>query len=341
MKSALGCAINTSELLRNFPLHKLKLDCKLTVKLIKRTTRLDLVSRIFKYCFKLVINDIIENNITFNLPLVGKKKARIEPSIFEGDYFNLMYNLGSYEGLDYIASDFKMYGIQFVMAGNRTPRRRRVYISKAYKDKIIEKANQGFVYGGGRDTVIQDYFDKIMEKYKGVTKQDLRTILNYCWRQYYMFVSRGCDILIRDKELYTYTGSLKYDPKQWFDVYRIKLALKIRWLNKTNKDKKWDGYYYFVLSEDQYQKTFGRREKKRGRPLHKFTFENVYLYTYYDECSLRNFGYKYICRIPYKTWIKNCLHFDKLTTSKAELITIREPLKFKDILISENEYDLL
>ena len=100
MKIALGCAINTSELLRNFPLHKLKFGYELSVKYTKYRGRIKLVARIFKYCFQLVLEDIIENNVTFNLPLVGKKKARIEPQVFEGDYFNLMYNLGRYEGLD-------------------------------------------------------------------------------------------------------------------------------------------------------------------------------------------------------------------------------------------------
>ena len=341
MKLATGCALNVKQLLRNFPVQKLKFSYKVNRDKGLPNGRVTIIEDIFTYHFYLVVRDIIENNTVFHLPLVGKRKARIEPFTFDEEAFKIRRKAGYWENLDYIASDFKMYGIQLVLCGNRTPRYKRIYINKTYENEIVENVNKGMTYGGGRDRKIDDYFDSIMDKYEGITKRDIRLILNYCWRQYYMFVSRGCDILIRSKRFITYTGYLKHDSIKWFHSYIRKLSLKIRWLNKTNKKKKWDGYYYFSLSDDQYKETFGKNENKKGKRLSKFTFTDVWLYTYYDECSLRNFHHKYICRIPYHTWIKNCLHFDKLTTSKAELITIREPLKFKDILVSENEYDLL
>jgi hypothetical protein len=60
-----------------------------------------------------------------------------------------------------------------------------------------------------------------------------------------------------------------------------------------------------------------------------------------EECKLKQFSRKYIFRIPYISTIKMDFYLKELITDKAELIITREPLKFKDILVSTNEYEIL
>ena len=48
-----------------------------------------------------------------------------------------------------------------------------------------------------------------------------------------------------------------------------------------------------------------------------------------------------IFRIPYITLIKTKFYVSEIVTDKAELIIERNPLKFEDILIYENEYEFI
>ena len=77
MKYALGCAFNLEEMLINFPYKKLHITCKDCKAITGDNHRDLLVKRVFKESVKLVIEDIIENNITFWLPLTGDKKCNM------------------------------------------------------------------------------------------------------------------------------------------------------------------------------------------------------------------------------------------------------------------------
>ena len=61
----------------------------------------------------------------------------------------------------------------------------------------------------------------------------------------------------------------------------------------------------------------------------------------YDECNIMQNGHVAIFRLPY-SWDRGFSFYQaKLKTDKAELILLREPLKFKDILLSEYNYEFI
>ena len=70
-KYALGCAFNLEDILGNFPYKKLKITCKECANITGDNHRSSIVKKIFRYHVKLVIEDIISNNITYWLPLTG------------------------------------------------------------------------------------------------------------------------------------------------------------------------------------------------------------------------------------------------------------------------------
>ena len=76
-KYALGCAFTTKNILANFPYDKLSVTCDLCKKVTGDNHRNILVERIFKESLKIIILDIINNNVTFWLPLTGGKKCNI------------------------------------------------------------------------------------------------------------------------------------------------------------------------------------------------------------------------------------------------------------------------
>jgi hypothetical protein len=66
----------------------------------------------------------------------------------------------------------------------------------------------------------------------------------------------------------------------------------------------------------------------------------VFIYQILDECKISQYSFKYIFRMPMISTIKLKYYVRNLKAS-AELIEIRPPLKFKDILINNNEYESL
>ena len=186
---------------------------------------------------------------------------------------------------------------------------------------------------------VKDYYEQLYERFPGVPKKDIQRILNYGWKSLYLHNSYGGDTFIQDKELWCYIGHLKKDSLQYFLYYIKKLSVKLRVLYKRSKIQ-WDGYYYFALTDQQYEEYIGQKNK-RGRPKKNFTFNKVFMYQILDECKIREFGKKYIFRIPYISKVNFKFYVPKLVTDKAELIIKREPLKFKDILVHENKYDFL
>ena len=339
MNYSIGCAFNTDEMFMNFPYKKLKLTCEDCKKINGNSHKDVLVKQVFRECFKAVINDIIDNNITFHLP-TGARKCNIHMKRVRGDAFKNLRKAGKWKDVDFLESNFTGYEIGFYMYGKTSPRIKTVYLNKSYKNRITENTNKGMQYGdSNKDKTIKDYYSLINSIFPEIPEVDIKRILNFSWKSLYLHNSYGGDTFITDKDIWCYIGYLKRDSIKHFLYYIKKLTVKLRVLYKR-LNIQWDGYYYFALSQWQYDKFIGPKQK-RGRPKKKFTFENIYLYQILDECKLQESNKQYIFRIPYIDTIKLKFFVTTLTTDKAELIITRDPLKFKDILIYDNDYEFL
>lgn len=186
---------------------------------------------------------------------------------------------------------------------------------------------------------IKDYYNQLYELFPDVPKEDIKRIVNFGWKSLYLHNSYGGDTFIQDKNIWCYIGKLSDNSLKWFHYYKRKLSLKIRILYRRKKIK-WNGYYYFALTDKQYNEYINQK-KKRGRPRKIFKFEKIFLYQILNECEISESEKKYIFQIPYMTQLKYKFYISELITDKAELIITRDPLKFKDILVYENEYDFI
>lgn len=334
-----GCAFNIDELFMNFPFKKLNLSCEDCQKINGNPHRDKLVKQVFRECLKLVLNDVIDNNVTFHLP-TGAKKSNIHMKRVRGDSFKNLRRAGKWQDVDILESNFTGYELGFYMYGQVSPRVKTIYVNKPFKDRITANTNRGMQYGdSNKDKTIKDYYEEMFAKFPQISQSDMKRILNFSWKSLYLHNSYGGDTFITDKDLWCYIGYLKCDSLKHFLYYIKKLSIKLRVLYRRKKIP-WDGYYYFALSQRQYDKFIGTKPK-RGRPKKKVVFENVMLYQILDECKIQESSKQYIFRIPYIDTIKYKFFMPKLITSKAELLITRDPLKFKDILIYENEYEYL
>ena len=183
---------------------------------------------------------------------------------------------------------------------------------------------------------IDDYVERLQEKYPLVSEKDIRRIIKFGWRSIYLANIYGGDVCLKNRKMWMYIGFLRKDSLEHFKYYVRKLALKLRILYKRKKIK-WDGYYYFTLRNDQYE-NYLSQINKRGRPKKYFNFGTVMLYKIRGECELKNSSNKYVFRVPYNIDVGYTLLKRDFVTDKAELIEIREPMKFEDILTTNNKY---
>lgn len=336
---AVGCAFSIHDMFMNFPYNKLKITCEECQKINGNPHRDILVKQIFRECVRVILDDVIDNNVTFHLP-TGAKKCDIHMKRVRGDAFKNLRRAGKWRDVDILESNFTGYEIGLHMYGKTSPRIKTIYVNKYYKDRITENTNKGFQYGdSNKDRTINDYYEIMYSKFPQVSKQDMNRILKFSWKSLYLHNSYGGDTFISGKDLWCYIGHLKYDPLKHFAYYIKKLSLKLRILYRRKKIP-WNGYYYFALTQNQFD-NYMAQKNKRGRPKKTFTFEKVFLYQILDECKIQESGKRYIFQIPYLDIVKFKFYTPKLVTDKAELIISREPLKFKDILINENEYEFL
>ena len=83
MNYATGAAINLAELFINITKKKLKSKGK----------KVTLAVKVFKECLKVILNDCIDNNVTFKLP-TGKIESYIYVKRYNGEQFAKLRKLG-------------------------------------------------------------------------------------------------------------------------------------------------------------------------------------------------------------------------------------------------------
>lgn len=186
---------------------------------------------------------------------------------------------------------------------------------------------------------IKDYYEDIHSLFPQVPLSDIKRILSFGWKSLYLENNYGGDVLITDNGFWSYIGTLRKDSIKHFQYYIKKLTIKLRVLYKRKKIK-WDGYYYFALTDEQYQ-SFSEQRNKRGRPRKKFNYGNQVLYKILDECKIKEYNRKYIFKVPYPIDLGYTIYKKDFISENAELIITRSPLKFKDILVSNNNYDFI
>ena len=336
---ALGYAWTVDELFMNFKSPNLKIDCISLQRLYGDNHKKQLCYKVFRECCKIIINDIIENDVEFQLP-VGSRKTSLFMHTYRETEFEYARKNGKFEEIDFYESNFTANQIQLCMYGHKNiPIKKQVYVGTNLKQKITDYTNSGKVYFRKTIKTIKDYFESVYELFPQIPQQDIRKILNFGWKALYLINSYGGDVLIKDYSFWMYIGFLHSNSLTHFEYYKKKLRNKIR-IMFNRKKIQWDGYYYFSVSEEKYQEYINSK-KKRGRPRKHFNFGKVNFYKLWDECSLANSGQKYFFKVPYPIDMGFTFTNPDFNSGEAEFILERDTLKFKDILTSTNEYEFI
>ena len=339
MNYALGYAWKLDEIFENFKSQNLKIDCVSLQRLYGDNHKKRLCYKVFRECVKIIVNDIIDNDVEFQLP-TGSRKTSLQMHTYRDEEFKKARKNGKFMEVDFLDSDFSANQLQLYMYGHRNiPKAKQVYVNKELKQKITNYTNQGRVYYGKVRKTIKDYYPAIKDKFPLIPDSDLHRILNFGWKSLYLVNSYGGDVLISGHDFWFYIGVLRNDSLGHFEYYKMKLSNKMRILFNRRKCQ-WNGYYYFGLSEERYAEFEGSK-KKRGRPRKKYNFGNILLYKLWDDCSISEGNLKYFFRVPYPIDMGFTYYNKELITDKAEFILERQPLTFQDILVFNNDYEFI
>lgn len=139
---ATGYAFSANDLFTRFKLHYIKNN---PFEAFREPSKKKVAARVFIYAFYLIIKDIIDNGVTFMLPV--SREAYFEMSTVSGDEFIEARKRGAYQDVDFLASNFTGHKIQY-----RYKLKSGKYIKKPFcvhkklKNIITENTNNGKRY---------------------------------------------------------------------------------------------------------------------------------------------------------------------------------------------------
>lgn len=90
--------------------------------------------------------DIIENNVTFELPLFSKQRAYMFVKCIQGEELKRAVANGAFIGTDFIKTDFKAYYLVYQRICGRSIYEKKIYISCNLKQWFYSKINSGKQY---------------------------------------------------------------------------------------------------------------------------------------------------------------------------------------------------
>lgn len=264
----------------------------------------DAASRIFTHFMYLLITDIIEYGGYFKFP--APKRCYIEIVPVSGDEFKEAYKNGAFQDVDFLASNFTGYILQFRRATRYGKWIKKIYVTSQFKKRITDLTNSGYKWNMSIRRKLSDYVPIVQKKFPIFTKEDLSTIIHYGLVMYAYANRQHCDVIFYKKSdpesISLITGMLGCNTLMHFWRWVNKWRMKERLFYKL-KGKKWDGYYYFGLTEEQHNQLTAQKRKKKE-------IKNTHFVLVKEE--LRHLKWvKHIWRIPWpmyhgwKFWAKS------------------------------------
>lgn len=144
---ALGWACNLNDIFVRFPYEKYK---SLIKNFKTKSERRKKIKQVFRTGIEIIINDIIENNATFQVPSLGYYGGEIHYEAVKGEDFKKLRAKGKFSGIDFLETLFTGYQLYLFLHGKRdnflARRKYPIYISKFLKQKMENLVNQGKTY---------------------------------------------------------------------------------------------------------------------------------------------------------------------------------------------------
>ena len=144
---AIGWACNLNDIFVRFPYEK----CKSLIRnYFTKSLQKQKVKQVFREGVQQVLEDIIENNVTYKIQGIGYQGGELHMEAISGSDFEDARQHGKFEDIDFLESLFKGYQMYLYVHGKRDNflhrRKFPVYINKFLRNKLVDYTNKGKVY---------------------------------------------------------------------------------------------------------------------------------------------------------------------------------------------------
>lgn len=144
---AIGYACNLNDLFVRFPYEK----CKSIIQnYLTKASRRRKIKQVFRAGINVILNDIIDNNNTFELPAFKYYKGQIYFEAIAGERFKQARKNGKFKDIDFLESLFTGFQLYLHVSGKRdnflSRKKFPIYLGKIHKDKITYNTNLGKKY---------------------------------------------------------------------------------------------------------------------------------------------------------------------------------------------------
>ena len=143
----MGHTFSAQDLFHNFPIDKLKIDYDTVKKIYSDGDKRSLSASIFTKGMQLIVEDIIENNVHFLLPVLGSAEAYMYMKKTTGKDFKNAFKRGKWNDVDFLTSNFTGYQLAMSVKSKKRPEKEKlIYLGYKHKDRITELTNEGKRY---------------------------------------------------------------------------------------------------------------------------------------------------------------------------------------------------
>lgn len=144
---AIGWACNLNDIFVRFPYEK----CKSLIKNFKtKQLRRQKIKQVFREGVQQILNDVIENNVTFKIQGVGYQGGEIHMEAITGSQFEKLRENGKFKEVDFLESLFTGYQMYLYIHGksdNFLHRKKYpIYVNRYLRNKLVKYTNEGKVY---------------------------------------------------------------------------------------------------------------------------------------------------------------------------------------------------
>ena len=144
---ALGWACNLNDIFVRFPYEK----CKSLIKNYKtKQLRRQKIKQVFREGVQQILDDVIENNVTFKIQGRGYQGGEIHMEAITGSEFEKVREHGKFKKVDFLESLFTGYQMYLYIHGksdNFLHRKKYpIYVNRYLRNKLVKYTNEGKVY---------------------------------------------------------------------------------------------------------------------------------------------------------------------------------------------------
>ena len=268
-------------------------------------------SRILYYFYKLVLWDIIENDIVFQMP--NGCRSTLEVMSVSGDDFIRAVQNGAFRDVDFLASNFTGYTIVLKYNTRYGHWTKKINVSGKMKQSLIGYTNSGRHYSAIKIKHTRHYLDQVKEKFPLYTKDELLSIIDFGLKRYVYVNKMHADVNFYDTsttKFGSFTGDLGGDNLKVYKRFVVKNRMKERVLSKFYK-KEWDGFYYIGVTQEKHEKLIKQKNVKK--------FERIFL-TKLKKELFHDKAVKHIWRVPYVADFGWKFFLEEYKTDLAEYI---------------------